>query len=322
MQFKMKVTPNSVQLSWLSASNGGENSTFVLTINQTLNFTTFTEDDSESRFHLIEISGLQPQQTYDFKVSASNSLGSSDSTKSVRVSTLRTALRSKKMPDIQNAQFNEIREAICFDLEPHFFGSEKLSDLFVKLEMSFNEAGVVNQTSMPKETASQTKTFLVNLSKLKYGQNCVHYSKLIQLDWQLRNASRQLNYRLSSAASSGDSRKKSYVLNSSLGMAQSQSYVTVAAFASKSSQEDLRNAVVSNFGQNFYDFKRLNAINVSLCYKNDSNVCTEKAVVYGKIDVFSLYLVFKKSCPSNGQDHPFWQIVKAILKLDFFFFKI
>jgi hypothetical protein len=329
IDFKLvQVTANSVQLSWLSASNGGENATFVITMNQTLNFTLFKEnahddlDNENGRFHLIEIGGLQPTQMYDFKLNAFNSLGSSDSTSTIKVQTLKTSLRSKKIPIVQNAQFNEIREAICFDLEPpndfvfgkYYFGNDKLNDLFVKIDVNLNDALVnavsqelerFNKTAAAAATPislkdikyinnSKTKTYLINLSKLKYGQNCVQYLKLIQLDTQLRNTSKQLSYYLSSV-SSADTRKKSFILNSNLGMAQSQSYMSsvmpVTAFAnSKSSQEiDTKASLVSSsFGRNFYEFKRLHTVNITLCYKNDSNVCAEKATVYGKaIKIFN-----------------------------------
>ena len=285
-----------------------------------MNFTLFKEKtqylDNENRFHLIEIGGLQPVQMYDFKLNAFNSLGSSDYTNTIRIQTLKTTFRNKKIPIAQNAQFNEIREAICFDLEPsndfvfgkYYFGNDKLNDLFVKIEVNINDALVnaANQelerlnktlkqraattTTVLKEINSKTKTYLINLSKLKYGQNCVQYSKLIQLDAQLRNSSRQLSYYLNAAAST-DPRKKSFILNSSLGMAQSsQSYLSpvmpTSAFpTSKSSQEilDAKSSLISSsFGRNFYEFKKLHTVNISLCYKNDSNVCAEKTTVYGK----------------------------------------
>ena len=129
------------------------------------------------------------------------------------------------------------------------------------------------------------------MNKLKYGQNCILYSKLVHLDWQLRNTSRQLSQYLSSVAQA-DPRKKVFVLSSSLGLAQTQSYSSIASSASSpsfSSAEATRGSV-ENFGRNFFEFKRMHTVNISLCYKNDSSVCADKATVYDFNPDFSTYI--------------------------------
>lgn len=81
----LEVSANSVQLSWLSGPNGagGENTTYVITINNRVNVTSVVDhfarvdddsqeesyqdeedddDDVESRFNMIEIRGLHANQ--------------------------------------------------------------------------------------------------------------------------------------------------------------------------------------------------------------------------------------------------------------------
>lgn len=80
----MEVTANSVQLSWLSGPNGagGENTTYVITINNLVNVTSVVDhfarsddseeeendddEDIESRFNMIEIRGLHANQVIRF----------------------------------------------------------------------------------------------------------------------------------------------------------------------------------------------------------------------------------------------------------------
>ena len=67
------VTASSVQLSWLVGSNGGgENTTYVITINNLFNVTSdnsviyddndHDNDDDETRLNTIEIRGLHANQ--------------------------------------------------------------------------------------------------------------------------------------------------------------------------------------------------------------------------------------------------------------------
>ena len=303
-----------MQLSWLSGSNGGENSTFIVTVNQTHNLTTFTEDytedvqENEKRFNLIEIKGLQPHQSYEFKVFAHNLLGYSESTQIAKTKTLKATLKPDKLPVIQNAQFNEIREAICFDVEPssefllkNYFSNQQLKDVVVKIDININDDllniganktySLMNKKKQKKETVatstfksavdeaqkpseSKTKTYMISLSKLKYGQNCILFSQLAELDWQIRNSSIIRHQHLLGQPSLSK-KKRVYSLNpqpSSMPSSSSSSSSLISSLFSTSNLKSLPGPKLAAYDTNFYEFKRLHKVNISLCYTNDSSI--------------------------------------------------
>ena len=177
----IETTSNSVQLSWLSGSNGGENATYVITIGNIFNLTTIVDDDddvssstvdvpssssawtdsgdTETKYNMIEIRGLQSNKAYDFKIMAFNSMGSSEYSPTVGTITQRTHLKANSLPALTNAQFNEQREAICFDLDSMASLFDKssttmqtsyksLNELLIRIEIDLNdELLFANQTS-------------------------------------------------------------------------------------------------------------------------------------------------------------------------------
>jgi len=297
IDFKLlESSSNSVQLSWISGSNGGENSTYLLNVNQTVNLTTITDDfkadspDWESQLNVVEIKGLQPMQSYEFKLLAYNSIGSSDYTETVYVKTKKPSLKPDKLPNIQNAQFNELREAICFDLEPNnevlfkkYMTNQQLRDLIIKIDVDLNEnkaeeennsSSTIQTRSTNESSESDVKTYLISLNKLKYGQNCILYSQLVELDFQLRNMSS--NIRLLNQQLAAQKRRKVFQLNQNLS----------PQYAFNKQPQTVRYSLVNNI----YEFKKSFSVNISLCYMNDSSICAEKTPVYDYNADFSTYV--------------------------------
>lgn len=289
-----------------------------------LNMTTFTENDNsdkdeesdsesseqvnlrstDNRYNQIEIRGLQSQQIYEFKLLAYNTMGASEYSNKIKVKTLQTNLKSEAIPAVLNAQFNDIREAICFDLEPSLFASphnvidfnlnsyfndKGLRDLIIKLEV---DLGASNKSDSTKQKQSTSiRTYLISLTKLKYGQNCIQYSQLVELDWQLRNSSSTYS-KLQSAGSMDviSKKKRIFMLNAAASItttAHSQSPTSL--LYSKSSNHltiSIRNSG-DILGRNFVDFKRHHKVNISICYTNDTSICAQEIHVLGKL--FSLF---------------------------------
>ena len=262
---------------------------------------------------------------------AHNLLGYSESSQTAKTKTLKTSLKPDKLPVIQNAQFNEIREAICFDVEPsnefllkNYFSNQQLKDIVVKIDININDEVLSvgaqeltrpNKTysliNKPKQTVAtstfrsaldepqkqQTKTYMISLSKLKYGQNCILYSQLVDLDAQIRNSS-SIRHQHLLGQSSLSKKKRIYSLNpqpSSISASQisSSSSNLISSLFTTASLKPMPSAKVSydiNNAANFYDFKRLHKVNISLCYTNDSSICAEKVAVFDYNPDFSTYI--------------------------------
>lgn len=259
----IEITSNSVQLTWQTSQYNGENTTYVINVNQTFNLTSFTDSDTdpESSMMIAELKGLQTDTEYNFRVLAFNSLGSSPFSSLISVRTLKTTLKSELIPRIQIAKFSDIREAICFNLEHSDYAQQKLlRDLVIRIDLKYNELN--NETQ--KDTNS-IKTLLISLNKLKLGQNCIPFKQLIEIDLL-----QQKNSTLSSVLLN---RKIVYSLTTPL--VQHDSF--------KGQSADI-------IGRSFFEFKRFNSMNISVCYANDSNICTEQQLVIDNNYDFSNYI--------------------------------
>lgn len=335
----IETTSNSVQLSWISGSNGGENATYVITISNIFNLTTIIDEEedvsnidssTETKFNMIEIRGLQSNRAYEFKIMAYNSMGSSDYTQPIGTVTQRTHLKADALPSLTNAQFNEQREAICFDLDSmaSLFGKEEeksgskltnnalqssyksLNELLVRIEIDlnddfFNEFVTTNRSnnndlflmensyssssSYTKKSGKNNgkKTYLVNLNRLKYGQNCISYSQLMDVDFRLRNTSR--DGLVATAAATKKQPNNVYTLDSATAMLindqltaatnveKTMAYSKYSNVLNNDNDDDSSNLV----GYDFHEFIRMHRVNVSLCYANDSSICSKKIGVSG-----------------------------------------
>lgn len=322
----VEITSNSVQLSWLSGSNGGENSTYVITINNSYNMSVNLDvdvdvnddtepdnsqypDESENKFNLIEIRGLKSNQAYEFKIQAVNSMGASDYSKPIKAITLKTTLKSDALPVVMNAQFNEQYEAICFDLDSFtnmiesgtalYAGIHKgmFNDVLVRIEIDLNElvardnsTGLVEprlkqQQHQQPEPIRKKRTYLINISKLKLGQNCVSYGQLLEMDTRANGTSAQASpimvrqqkhtnvYTIDSEALGEDG---TFVTDRSGQQQQQQQHQQTSAFSKYAKVDYLKE-------QTFSDFKRLHKVNISLCYANDSSICSKKVPVIGEL---------------------------------------
>ncbi|CAF0713218.1 unnamed protein product [Brachionus calyciflorus] len=270
------TTSNGVILSWSAGSNGGDNSTFLITINNSLNLSTLIEEDftnepdGDLKYNQIEIRGLQSQQEYEFKLLAFNSYGQSEYTESIKANTLSTSLNSEQLPSILNAQFNELREAVCFELDQLVDKELKLinlRDLVVKIDVNSIEGNTTEN-----ENLTRTKSYLLNLSKLKFGQNCVPFSQLIELDWELRNSSTFQQFNQAQ-------RKTDNIFTIDSNLIVNDQYTR-----SLSSKSEIL------LGRNFNEFKSLNSIDLQICYSNDSSVCSFKTRVKDYTADFSTYI--------------------------------
>ncbi len=298
----LETTSNSVLLTWISGLNGGENSTFLININQEYNATIFTEDelynkesDLINRQNTIELKGLDSLQTYEFRLIASNSMGSSDFTPTIKIRTQKPILKAEKLPFVHNAQFNDIREAICFDIDinsptSHYLFNQQLKDIIIKLDIESNESELNKETpalrtsipkfqkpkqnELPAQIKSKSSSLLVTLNKLKYGQNCIPYSQLIELDQYVRNLTNNRLVNITSV-NSKHSKRIFYLNNKSI---------------STSPLPNNNKSLVENYGNNFFEFKRLNRINLAICFLNDSTICAEKIAVLDYNTDFSTYV--------------------------------
>jgi hypothetical protein len=268
----IEVTSNSVHMSWQSPEYTGENLTYVLNMNKTLNFTStslFTTSTNELVIN-AELKGLQANTDYDFKVLAFNVLGSSEFSHLIRVKTLKTNLKPENIPHIQVARFSDIREAVCFNLENNEFTNtnqfKSLKDLTVKIDLKLNNHNN-NNNSTSRSIGNEIKTLLINVNKLKLGQNCISFKLLIDTDLaQQKNATLLLNQQ-------------------TIGLSTTNQLKLLFAINSPA-----RSQPVDIVGRNYYEFKHLNSINVSICYANDSNVCTEQINVIDNNSDFSNYI--------------------------------
>jgi hypothetical protein len=311
------LSSTSVKLSWLAGSNGGENATFVININQEYNLTTYVDvvsesdpdpDSVESRLNLIEIRGLESDKNYEFKILAFNSLGFSEFSPLMRITTPRTQLEPYKLPKVLNAHFNEVHEAICFELsEP--FQRLPADDFLVKIDVGLNDELVTaaqdlirlnNRTNGPLFSSGQqrslslkqfrstldslsnqpikTKSYLVDLSS---SHNCILYSQLVNLDYQLRANTTISNKQYAASKKSSVYAPIVYnlhaIMSNSVVAAASAPLPIMSSIYSKYSAS----SKVENLVNNFFEFKKFHRVNVTLCYKNDSSICADKISVYG-----------------------------------------
>ncbi len=335
------LSSTSVRLSWLSGSNGGENSTYLININNAYNLTTYVDvlsssDDYysstepshlENRFNMIELRGLESGKTYDFKILAFNSMGASDFNQLVRVQTPKAAdLNTDKIPKVLSAHFNEVHEAICFELSSDLASSltasssAKTNDYIVKIDISLNEELVSaaqdlikmnNRSSSPIGSSSsssssflfsqrsikQFKNTLDNLNTqfraksyfidLNQAQSCILYSQLLNLDWQMRNAA---NLSALKKLNMNNFQPIVYDLNtikSNQAVKPNSNNLPIVSSIYSSKSE---NTKLENLITNFIEFKRFHKVNLTICYKNDSSICAEKISVYDYQTDFSNYI--------------------------------
>lgn len=250
---------------------------------------------------------------------AQNSLGHSEFSSPLQIKTLQSELSGENLPAVTSAQFNEQREAICFDLESsnsptidslidrsiltessttnEASASSHMQDLLVRVEIDLDESLMlrmstantsVEEEEKPKQQPHK-KIYLIESNRLKEGQNCISYSQLIEVDYRAKN----------------DSVKKSknvVTLESGTAMmlTNGEDPSHSAASHSDSGVDKLRTAYskysssVEYFGYDFHDFIRLHRVNVSVCYANDSSVCSQKIGVSGKsFRLINLFLIFE-----------------------------
>lgn len=250
------------------------------------------------------------KKEYELKIMASNSLGSSEFSSPIRVLTQKSPLRVERLPTLSNAQFNEQRESICFDLEKPFSSSQidyksdhlttaAINDFLVRVEIDLDEALLANKTAESEEFrkisgSNRKTTYLVNLNRMKYGQNCVPYTQLIDADSQQRNES---SSSLALASSSQHKRRHQSSPFNVVTLDSTAMMNSVDALRLDSNNAPIaREAKFSNvdtFGYDFHDFIRLHRVNVSLCYANDSSICSQKIGVSGiKYLHFVSWLIF------------------------------
>lgn len=273
---------NSMKLSWLAPPVTGENHTYVLNINGTFNLTMADLASDQSIKH-VEIKGLQPEREYTFKIMALNSIGESGFSESVRARTTKTKLQAAHLPDLDLAQFNDIREAICFDLQPKL---EKLDldGLVVKIDLNsalFSEyfASNDNKTKL-SSVKSDPKTYLISLNKLKFGQNCILFPQLVEID----NQRELLRGKPKSDLFSG-----SYDLLTLNSTHKTSNIYTLKSLNEASGQQQ-QHTKMGQLGKSFFEFKNTNRLNISICFMNDTQVCTEELTVNDYTSEFSMYI--------------------------------
>lgn len=257
---------NSVKLSWHAPPNTGENNTFVLNINRTFNLTMNDLVIGEP-VKQVEIKGLQPDKTYEFKIMAFNSIGSSQFSNPIRTVTLKTQLKPKNLPKLQMTQFNDIREAVCFELRQNEV--DDLNGLVVRLDIA--TASLPNALNATKDLK---RTYLISLNRLKFGQNCILFPQLVEIDHQrqlLKNRPKLSRFR------------PSYDLLM-LNESDRSNIYTV-----KSDSNGLKN-LPNNLGKSFFEFKHLNQLNISICFSNDTQVCTDRLLVNDYTSEVSMYI--------------------------------
>jgi len=230
-----------------------------------------TGSDAYQALKQVEIKGLQPESIYEFKIMAFNSIGASHFSAPIRVATLKTRFQARELPGLGLAQFNDIREAVCFDLDASGFGQD-LNNLIVKVDMST----VKNQNTSASSHDAQ-RTYLISLNKLKLGQNCILFPQLVEIDQQRQQ--------LKSRPQLGPT-KPSYNL---LTLNQTN-HLNIYSLKTFSDYPEHSHVAASTLGNDFFHFKRLNQLNVSICFVNDTQVCTETATVNDYTSQFSMYI--------------------------------
>ena len=111
----------------------GDNHTYILNVNATFNLTMADLTLDQPVKH-IEIKGLQPERDYMLRILAVNSIGASEFSEPVRGTTLKTELTAARLPHLELVQFNDMREAVCFELRPRQERPE-LEGLLIKIDV-------------------------------------------------------------------------------------------------------------------------------------------------------------------------------------------
>jgi hypothetical protein len=328
------------------------------------------EDSEESlieKYKIVVLKGLNAEENYAFRLLAFNSLGTSDFTQTLHIQTPKPTYQHEKIPSIEHAQFNDIRESICFDLEPNaefmlnndinsFQNNQMLRDFTLKIQLKRNMFAAdgskrptmnqrpaatnfnpftyyssfknnqsnafqtnVEKTSLPIHgVINETKTFLINSYRLKFGRNCISYSQLLAIDAHQRNTTLHNQLDNKNIDNEDEKNKRVYILvqnlknqketeseDSSL-LKQSDNDITTHSEASfylvlsttalpilsNSSDSLLTTADYQTalFGRNFFDFKRYNDLFISVCYSEDLEVCQQKVNVSDKRGDLSTYI--------------------------------
>lgn len=275
----ISTSSNSIKLSWVGPEHTGENCTFLLNINKTFNLT-MSDLNSEEKVKQVEIKGLKPETTYEFKILGYNSIGASKFTDLTYGKTLKPRLESNTLPILRLAQFNNIREAICFDITPRL--ENDLKGLIIKIDLStvsnFFNFNVKNKTNDGKESSLNSKTYLISLNRLKLGQNCILFPQLIEIDRQREVLKKNPLH--------GNRIQESYDL---LMLNQTHKSNIYTLKTEISNSENLYGGS-SKLGKSFFEFKNMNQLNISLCYSNNTQVCTEKVTVNDYTSQFSMYI--------------------------------
>lgn len=271
----MQVTEtlsNSVRLSWLSPPFTGTNITYILNVNKTFNITiNENSEENQDPIKQVELKSLQPEKIYEFKILALNQIGSSKFSSPIRARTLKTFLQPHKLPELKLVQFNDIREAICFNIKQR--SNENLKGLVVKLDI--NTASGFYQPNKTSEIYSNAKSYLISLNKLKFGQNCILFPQLLAIDKQRQ--------RLKTIVTSGDNLQTSFNL-----VALNETHKSNVYSLTDANKKELIST--STLGKSFFEFKNLNRLNVSICYSNDTYVCSDKLPVNDFSADFSIYV--------------------------------
>ena len=263
---------NSVRLSWMSPPFTGTNITYILNVNKTYNITiNENSDENQDPVKQVEIKSLQPEKIYEFKILAFNPIGHSKFSTAIRARTLKTFLEPHKLPELKLAQFNDIREAICFDIEQR--SNENLKGLVVKIDIN-TASGFYNQNKT-SEMYTNTKSYLISLNKLKFGQNCILFPQILAIDKQRQ--------RLKTIVTNGHNLQTSFNI-----IASNQTKNSNVYSLNDANKKELISS--STLGKSFFEFKNLNRLNVSICYSNDTYVCSDKLPVNDFSADFSIYV--------------------------------
>ena len=364
------VTSSSLVLTWSPGDNGGEASHYLLQVNGQLNLTVASDiadteaDTSSSSTNgtmSIELRGLSALTDYHLTLFAYNSMGTSDPAPQAAclVRTTRTTNSVARLPLIRNAQFDEIREAICFELAPPppplfstFMSAAAasvsavsssssnsnsnnkpihLGDLLIQLQVSHVVAASPpplflatgnrsqsqveaansdeeNEVVLQDEVAVIPHTISISLARLKYGHNCVLYSQLIEFEEANKfhnTITSEYNVNTTNATATADQRRRIFYLSHAMNAvaaagagffsSSSNRYVAYHQFGRNKTSQSSSSASPASLwlSRSFADFKRNNRVNVSVCFSNETSVCGQDLVVFGK---FFFLIILNNFC--------------------------
>ena len=202
-------------------------------------------------------------------------MGASEYSGTLRVKTLKSALKPDKIPRVKSAQFDESYQGICFDMNPEenflldrFINNQQTNDFLVKMDIKIKDKPEHNGNLQ----RSEPKTLFISMNKLKYGHNCIKYQELAELDSAPKNTSKT-----QISGSFAENRKMTLTLNSQI----STSELTLHSSLPNTNQP---RAYLNSITRNFDEFKKQNQVNISLCFLNDTFVCSEKNSLTSKFD--------------------------------------